>query len=688
MKSPWKVASVLALMATQPVWGCGGDYECEPYLALQGDGLDCEVQSLPFLSPNNDLGTNLALLYPTTAKPGDATTQEPLEEVDLEQLTEQALPPMSELAGALGVNPAMIEEAGKRASGWLEGRCSLNRPQAATPFLQALQASGLPAEEQRQLAEARVALLGLCQSDTLPDFSTLPATPAAAGYSDYLRGARAFYLGDFQEAKQRFTALSQQEQPWLKETSSYLLARVALNQAQAKAVDDEGFFDPTKADQAALSEAEQAFAHYLATYPKGLYANSAIGLHERLYLLQGAQDKLGAIYLKELQSLKPEDDKTAVFTKIVRNLINEPGHDMPPSFLLIQDLNHLQGGGDPQWLLSAEALAAQQASFAAAGMQAEHDYLQLVRRYYIDHDYAGVMQAITPATDGQPLDRLTFSRQMLRGMALLAQELWPEAEAHWRQLWAMQPDASQKSALELAMAMTLERSYRLEAMFADDSLVTNPEWRLRLLNLSAPAGTLRKVVTDTSLSAEVRQTALSTLFSKQLEHSHFTRFLKDYAALTPLMPDPAAYATVFAQPYTTEEGYQCPSLLETVQQLAKPGAGARIRLCFDVTPRSGPNSRYYDEKPMLPALGGAGDGFVGPFPESMTLYQAVMTDPYAAAEEKSFALYKAINCFANQGDNHCGGGEEIPVEVRKGWFQTLKHRYAAMPWSKQQKYYW
>ena len=72
----------------------------------------------------------------------------------------------------------------------------------------------------------------------------------------------------------------------------------------------------------------------------------------------------------------------------------------------------------------------------------------------------------------------------------------------------------------------------------------------------------------------------------------------------------------------------------------------------------------------------------------MTLYQAVMTDPYAAAEEKSFALYKAINCFANQGDNHCGGGEEIPVEVRKGWFQTLKHRYAAMPWSKQQKYYW
>ena len=34
------------------------------------------------------------------------------------------------------------------------------------------------------------------------------------------------------------------------------------------------------------------------------------------------------------------------------------------------------------------------ASFAAAGMQAEYDYLQLVRRYYIDHDYAAVVQAI------------------------------------------------------------------------------------------------------------------------------------------------------------------------------------------------------------------------------------------------------------------------------------------------------
>ena len=119
MKSPWRVASVLALLTTQPVWGCGGDYECEPYLALQGDGLDCEVQSLPFLSPYNDLGTNLALLYPTTPQPADASSPEPMEEADLEQLTEQALPPMSELAEALGVNPAQITEAGKRSNGWL-----------------------------------------------------------------------------------------------------------------------------------------------------------------------------------------------------------------------------------------------------------------------------------------------------------------------------------------------------------------------------------------------------------------------------------------------------------------------------------------------------------------------------------------------------------------------------------------
>ena len=68
MNTPWKVASVLALMATQPVWGCGGDYECEPYLALQGYGLDCEVQSLPFLSPDNDLGTTLGLLYPPRSR--------------------------------------------------------------------------------------------------------------------------------------------------------------------------------------------------------------------------------------------------------------------------------------------------------------------------------------------------------------------------------------------------------------------------------------------------------------------------------------------------------------------------------------------------------------------------------------------------------------------------------------------
>ena len=90
MNTSWKVASVLALLATQPVWGCGGDYECEPYLALQGDGLDCEVQSLPFLSPNNDLGTNLALLYPTTAQPGDASSPEPMDEVELARVVSEA----------------------------------------------------------------------------------------------------------------------------------------------------------------------------------------------------------------------------------------------------------------------------------------------------------------------------------------------------------------------------------------------------------------------------------------------------------------------------------------------------------------------------------------------------------------------------------------------------------------------
>lgn len=71
----------------------------------------------------------------------------------------------------------------------------------------------------------------------------------------------------------------------------------------------------------------------------------------------------------------------------------------------------------------------------------------------------------------------------------------------------------------------------------------------------------------------------------------------------------------------------------------------------------------------------------------LALYRQVIADKQAPAEERSYALYRAINCYATSGYNHCGD-EDLPKEERKRWFMTLKKQYAKSPWAQQLKYYW
>ena len=65
----------------------------------------------------------------------------------------------------------------------------------------------------------------------------------------------------------------------------------------------------------------------------------------------------------------------------------------------------------------------------------------------------------------------------------------------------------------------------------------------------------------------------------------------------------------------------------------------------------------------------------------------MIADAKAPQDERSYALFRAVNCFATSGYNHCGS-EEIPKAERQRWFLTLKKQYAQSPWAQQQKYYW
>ncbi|MGH6842615.1 MAG: hypothetical protein ACREDV_11080 [Methylocella sp.] len=70
-------------------------------------------------------------------------------------------------------------------------------------------------------------------------------------------------------------SLRDSSQPWLKQTSRYMLGRVELNRAQANAFGDYGELNMDKVAAKAVTAAETEFLAYLRDYPAGAYAASA-----------------------------------------------------------------------------------------------------------------------------------------------------------------------------------------------------------------------------------------------------------------------------------------------------------------------------------------------------------------------------------------------------------------------------
>ena len=702
----WRaMLAATGLAASSAVLACA-DEGCSPPLALQLTAERCGLAGLPFLSADNDTRINLALLAaakgaaPLTGWDLDKHSATPLVVPfaisDLQAVMEEEPASSTDfvaLAKSLGVSEESLNAANERAAGWLEGRCALNRPAAAIPFLSALQQSGLNATEQTLLAEQRVKLLGLCQSDTLPELGGLPTDGIAGGFARYLQGVRAFYLGDFATAHTLFTALAAESQPWLKETASYLLARVAINQAQAAAADEMGGFDPAAVDKAPLAEAEKYLDAYLAAYPKGSYADSARGLYRRIYWLQDDMGKLSARYQALLPQLKDPRQNALLINEIDLRLHTSSSAAVAPEFLLVSDLQQMRSltewEAKERKPIQADQIASQQAAFSAAGEQQAFAYLQQAQRYYVQQDYAGLSKEISAPAAGGKLELIPFSQQMLRGMSLLAQKQWPEAEAHWQQLWNHQPDALQQPLLQLAMALTLERANHLDALFAADSWVTLPSLRTPLLLHVAPAELLRQLAQTERLSGEERNTALFTLLYKELMAGRYGEFIKDSALLAGQPQPKAPYdLTLFALGAKEEEGYSCPALAESLGTLQKNGKSVKALNCLgEFIYRQGWDYSPLGEAPAANELGGSPTRFAAPVAGRLALYRQVIADDKAPAEERSYALYRAINCYATSGYNHCGS-EDLPKEERKRWFMTLKKQYAKTAWAQQLKYYW
>jgi len=737
---------LLSGLGLQPAQA-SGDFGCSVTWSLKQDQLD-GCNNLPFLSPANDSRVNLRLLLadrglePLPNRPPSQVDREmgyglvpfPLDRLlgpqdDAAAATDEApsggagnagdtavietpaapatdadAAKVAELAGQIGVPPAAKPAAEDSSNLFASGegsRCVSNDNAAARAFLEQLVGSAeLPDAERRSLAQARLAMLGACGSDA----GAAPAgiqSPLGRQFADYLRGAGAFYGGDFAQAAEAFKSLDGSSQPWLKETARYMVARTLLNQAQQNAFDDMGYPKLENVDRPTLDAAEAAFASYLQDYPSGLYAASAKGLLRRVAWLRGDRPALAKTYAELLSrpaaSDRPSSLDTAVQETDNKLLTQITPEDLAritdPQLLAVLDLMRMRhrdpGAEGPAFALAD--LEAQKPHFARDS--ALYDYLVAAFHFYVEANPDKTLEVLPDTAPGATPDTLEFSRQSLRGFALEAKGDWAGAQRLWLRLIPLARPL-QRAQLELALAMNYERSGQLAAVFSPGSPIRSLEIREILLrNLAGPA-LLRQQAKASDATEEERDTALFTLLYKDLMRGRYRDFGADLALLPDPLPEKPSVPwdrslTLFHwDGATAESDYTCPSVREIAALLQhNAGSPQGLNCLGEFILRNGLDFYALDTQPDAKQLGGTPTQFPGKVYSRLDGYLQVMADGKANRNDRAYALYRAINCFAPSQNNGCGP-QDIPQSQRKQWFQTLKSRYANTVWAKSLKYYW
>ncbi len=305
-----------------------------------------------------------------------------------------------------------------------------------------------------------------------------------------------------------------------------------------------------------------------------------------------------------------------------------------------------------------------------------------------------------PQAPAEPLDYFGLSQQALRGFALEDSGQADKARQLWRDLIPLAKFRFQREALELALAINLEQAGLVNDAFADDSPVQNAAIRAVLLRRAANADLLRAQAQNPAAGSALRDTALYTLLYKELTRSHYAEFIADAALVSGTPADPLK--PFVAPGAKNEDGYTCPSARDIAATLQQNPADAKGLNCLadfvrvnpltanlegDAVPPWMRNASSATAARVPPTLGAAPSQFAGKPYERMSSYVTVMADTQANPNDRAYAYYRAIRCYAPAGSNECGG-KDVPKNVRKRWFDTLKASYAGSLWAQKLRYYW
>jgi hypothetical protein len=692
------------------------DDNCYPAWTLTQSRYSCS--NVAFLSPGNDNRVSLQLLL-MDAGHGTLNSRLPSEDERNDGFGIVPFTVESFAAATDGPPPAEGEtEPDSDSDSYADGdanRCQSSAT-GAGDFVAAITASqDVPEPERNALAAVRQNLPKTCDT---PMGLQLPAdiqSPTGQQFASYLTGATAFYEGDYDAALARFTSLQTSTQPWLKDVSRYMVARTQLNRAQHGAFNDEGYPDAEKLDKPALEAADQGFKDYLREFPEGRYALSAKGLLRRVYWLADKPQELAEEF--EWQFSHPDsklrtNSQSVLAQEAASKLLTYgPAQVHDPLLLATIDLmgmRKLSSYADPKTALSLADLQAQQPFFA--GHEALYQYLVAAHYFYVQGKPAEALKNLPSDLPGHPVSYLEFSQQTLRGLALEAAGERETAAALWLKLLPLAQQPLQHQQVELALAINYEHGGKLAQLFAQNTPLTDVAIREILLRHDAGRDLLRQRIQAVDTKPQERSLALFVLLYKDLMRKRYADFIADY----PLLPatvaapvvaatDPAA--TSWLSPAYGKEpplglfrwagsaggaGYACPAVREIAQTLQGNPDDSQGLLCLGEFARLNALDAYpldVGQEGQPTVLGTAPSQFTGPTFSRLDGYKRVIASAAATPAAKSYALYRAVNCYGPGGNNGCGGKDD-EKNVRKAWFQKLKSQYGDTSWARSLKYYW
>ena len=581
---------------------------------------------------------------------------------------------------------------------------SLNSDTLSDFFAALLADTTLTPELRQTLAKTRLLVDGSSNAQDELNKLTVPEGSAAA-FRDYLQAANQFYAGNYTAARQSFTALSSNPQPWIAETASYMLMRNALNASSENANGEYGDFDVTKVDKTLAQQARDSADTYLKKWPQGKYADSTQGLLRRINWYLQDWNTLATLYEHILPQAADSDALSALINESDNKLLSKDltwgdGYFLSaPDASLLTFIQTLRLMRDNQCENHAHCvdqayLDGLKADFEKNKRADLWNYLRLMLAYN-KQDYATVVKDITPAQSLPEHNILAFSEQALYGDALMGQQQWDAARDHWLHLLDLSKDVEQQQLLQAKLAATLVNSNALEKIFAPDSRITNLRYRSLVMKTKATPELLRQQA-GKGPNNEERTIALHTLLTQDLAQGHYADWLQDKSLLTAItaaIPGEAfddVDVSVFKWTGTDpEKAYACASLNDTVGVLSKnPQDGHALNCLGEFFRTTQTEVSLAKDRGGNDALDVATrqDDFSGK-PHRLAWYQQVINDTKAEPEDKSYALYRAVMCYAPSGYNDCGG-EDVDKAVRKAWFLQLKRDYPGSVWAKSLKYYW